>query len=123
MSQRKVTKILLDANVLYPAPIRDLLLNIACQGYCYPKWSGDIHREWSTNLLKNRQDIKPRQLERTILLMNEVFPDANVRGLIPSSRNQKRAWSYEYIVIMFCYYNEVTYRKAKDGKKRLEDGI
>jgi len=80
MSQSKVTKILLDANVLYPAPIRDLLLNIACQGYYYPQWSGDIHREWSTNLLKNRPDIKPRQLERTILLMNEVFPEANVRN-------------------------------------------
>ena len=29
----------LDANVLFPAPIRDLLLNLACEGLYQPKWS------------------------------------------------------------------------------------
>ncbi len=34
---------ILDACVLYPAPIRDLLLNLADVGLFIPKWSDQIH--------------------------------------------------------------------------------
>ena len=44
---------LLDANVLYPAPMRDLLLQLAVAGLFRAKWTGDIHREWIENLLLN----------------------------------------------------------------------
>lgn len=36
---------LLDANVLYPAPVRDLLLQLAVTDLYKAKWSADIHRE------------------------------------------------------------------------------
>lgn len=35
---------LLDANVLYPAPMRDLLIEVARTDLFKAKWSADIHR-------------------------------------------------------------------------------
>ena len=72
------SKAVLDANVLYPASLRDLLLNIANQDLFEPHWSQRINEEWAINLLKNRPDLKRRQIDRTIKLMNLAFPSANV---------------------------------------------
>jgi hypothetical protein len=44
---------LLDANALYPAPVRDLLLQLAVTDIYKAKWTADIHREWIENLLEN----------------------------------------------------------------------
>ncbi|MBE9463494.1 PIN domain-containing protein [Dyadobacter subterraneus] len=68
----------LDACVLYPAPIRDLLLHLAGVGLFSPRWSLLIHEEWIRNLLLNRPDINPDQLQRTRIAMDKAFPDANV---------------------------------------------
>lgn len=43
----------LDANVLYPAPIRDLLIEVVRTDLFKVKWSADIHREWIEALLRN----------------------------------------------------------------------
>ncbi|MDP2189167.1 MAG: PIN domain-containing protein [Sphingobacteriaceae bacterium] len=75
----------LDACVLYPAPVRDLLLSLADVGLYKPKWTAEIQEEWSRNLLLNRADLKKEQLEATKHAMNMAFPDANVEryeGLI-----------------------------------------
>lgn len=77
----------LDACVLYPAPLRDLLLSFADNGLFNPKWSGEIQNEWSRNLLLNRPDLNKAQLQQTIEAMNMAFPDSNVDNfdfLIPS---------------------------------------
>jgi hypothetical protein len=37
---------LFDANVLYPAPLRDVLMQLAVTDLFRAKWSADIHREW-----------------------------------------------------------------------------
>ncbi|NHE56679.1 PIN domain-containing protein [Cyclobacterium plantarum] len=71
---------LLDANVLYPAPIRDLLLSLAEDDLFKPFWSNEIHQEWKRNLLKNRPDLDPSRIDRTIYLMNQAFPDALIEG-------------------------------------------
>jgi hypothetical protein len=34
-----------DANVLYPAPLRDILLQLAVEDLFRAKWSADIHRD------------------------------------------------------------------------------
>lgn len=68
----------LDACVLYPAPIRDLLLHLATLGLYTPKWTEIIHAEWTRNLLKNRQDLTAEQLQKTKDAMCGAFPDANV---------------------------------------------
>lgn len=75
-----------DACVLYPAPLRDLLMRLALTDLYRAKWSADIHDEWMRNLLANRPDLQGR-LERTRDLMNVALPDALVvgyQGLIPS---------------------------------------
>lgn len=68
---------LLDACVLYPAPVRDLLLSIADEGLYSPVWSQTIQDEWINNLLQNRQDLKRAQLIETTRAMNDAFPQAN----------------------------------------------
>jgi predicted nucleic acid-binding protein len=69
---------ILDANVLYPAPLRDFLLSLAFRGVFAPKWSSDIQEEWTRNLLQNRPDLTHDQLNYTVKLMDTAFPDALV---------------------------------------------
>jgi len=69
---------LLDACVLYPAPIRDLLLHLADQELYFPKWTDQIHQEWTGNLIQNRPDLSIGQLESTVSAMQRAFPFANV---------------------------------------------
>lgn len=80
MNSYSSEKVLLDACVIYPAPIRDFLLNLADQKLFQPKWSELIQDEWKRNLLKNRPDLKDWKLTKTISLMNRAFPDPNVDG-------------------------------------------
>ena len=68
----------LDACVLYPAPIRDLLLHLAASNLYTPKWTATIHAEWIRNLLLNRPDLRADQLEKTKAAMCAAFPDAEV---------------------------------------------
>lgn len=70
----------LDACVLYPVPVRDLLLSLASAELYKPRWSALIQHEWSRNLLANRSDLTAAQLQRTTAMMNAAFPDADVEG-------------------------------------------
>ncbi len=72
--------VVLDACVLYPAPIRDILLNLADLEVFTPKWSEIIQEEWVRNLLLNRPELGQKKLRRTIQVMNAAFPDAEVHG-------------------------------------------
>jgi len=47
----------LDASVLYPAPLRGLLLELAVSGFYRAKWSDAVHDEWIRALLRRRPDI------------------------------------------------------------------
>ncbi len=69
-----------DACVLYPAPLRDFLVWLALSGRFRARWTALIHDEWVRNLLKNRPDLDPAQLQRTVDLMNRAVPDAMVIG-------------------------------------------
>ena len=71
--------VLLDANVLYPAPLRDFLVTLATSGLFSAKWTEQIHDEWIRNLVKNRPELEPH-LPRTRKLMNEAVPDGIVTG-------------------------------------------
>ena len=78
MIENSKTIVVLDACVLYSAPLRDILLNLAEQGIYDPKWSEIITNEWFSNLLKNRPDLKEESLRRTINFMEKKFEDADV---------------------------------------------
>lgn len=69
-----------DANVLYPAALRDFLIRIARSGLVGARWSDRIHDEWIRNLLLNRPDLTAEQLERTRRLMDAAVPGAVVEG-------------------------------------------
>ena len=78
---------LYDANVLYPAPMRDILLELAVADLFRAKWSADIHREWIEALLRNDPQRVRAKLERTRDLMDASTRDCLVTGyetLIPS---------------------------------------
>jgi len=79
--------VLLDANVLYPAPMRDALIELAVTEIFKAKWTEDIHREWIEALLRNRSDLERAALERTRDLMDRSVRDCLItdyQGLIPS---------------------------------------
>jgi predicted nucleic acid-binding protein len=79
--------VLLDANVLYAAPLRDTLMHLAVTPLLEARWTKDIQAEWLRNLHKNRPDIPIEKLERTQKLMNQALPNALVAGyedLIPT---------------------------------------
>ena len=87
MTRPVILNAVLDACILYPAPIRDLLLSFAEVGLFKPFWSDKINEEWVRNLLQNRADITLTKLQTTVAAMNAAFPDANVeenRNLIYS---------------------------------------
>ena len=69
---------LCDACVLYPAPLRDLLMYLAQAGLFRARWTEAIHREWIENLLENEPKRDRARLERTRDLMNEAIPDCLV---------------------------------------------
>lgn len=81
------TTVLYDACVLYPAPLRDLLMRLALTDLYRAKWTEQIHEEWIRNVLKNRPDLSRESLEYTRCLMNKSVRDCLVTGyefLIPS---------------------------------------
>ena len=74
---------LLDANILYPAPMRDLFLQLAVSDVFRTKWSADIHREWIEALLRNQPERDRAKLERTRRLMDEAALGSLVTGYEP----------------------------------------
>ena len=69
-----------DACVLYPAPLRDLLIWLGMSGCFRARWTTQIHEEWKRNLLLNRTDLTREQLDRTPQLMDQAIPDGLVTG-------------------------------------------
>ena len=70
----------LDACVLYPAPLRDLLLRLALTDLFRARWTDHIHEEWVRALLTQRSDLSRKRLQRTRELMNQAVPDCLVTG-------------------------------------------
>jgi hypothetical protein len=70
--------VFLDASVLYPAPLRDLLMELAVCDLYRAKWSNAVHDEWMGALLRTRPDLTRERLERTRDLMNAHTRDALV---------------------------------------------
>jgi len=70
----------LDACVLYPAPLRDLLLSLASAGLYQARWTRTIQDEWIGNLLRHRPDLQPEALNRTAALMSEAIEDCLIEN-------------------------------------------
>lgn len=72
--------VIYDANVLYPAPLRSILMYLAISDLYRARWTMDIHDEWIRNLLLNRDELTRAQLERQRDLMIRAIPDSLVTG-------------------------------------------
>lgn len=62
-------------------------MSLAMEDIFRAKWTEQIHQEWIRNVLLNRPDLRPEQLERTRQLMNAHVDDSLVtefESLIPS---------------------------------------
>lgn len=77
------TTAFLDANVLYPAAVRSILLYLAFGDLYRPLWSNAVLEEWLSALLRNRPDLDRARLMRTRALMEAHFEQALVVGFEP----------------------------------------
>ena len=71
--------VVLDANLLYPFQLRNLLVQFGVDGVISPRWSARIHEEWIRNLVEAGRAPLDR-LRRTRDLMDRALPDADVKG-------------------------------------------
>jgi len=71
-----------DACVLYPAPLRDLLMWLALTDLFRARWTDRIHDEWTRAVLRERPELKTN-LERTRAMMNAHVRDCLVTGYEP----------------------------------------
>lgn len=69
----------LDANVLYSACSRDLLIEASLGGLCHCRWSGQVLSEVRIALLRKRPDLRLSQLDRLFQLLALACPDALTR--------------------------------------------
>lgn len=66
---------LIDANVLYSAPVRDVLLELATAKLYRARWSRDIHSEWMKVARRNYPDVPPEQWVSLMTLMDAHAED------------------------------------------------
>ena len=69
----------LDANVLYPALLRDVLLSLAHADLYSAKWSIHIRDEWTRSLLKDRPGLDEK-IAAAAQAMEAAIPDCLVNG-------------------------------------------
>lgn len=70
---------ILDANVLYPALLRDMLLSLAHADLYSAKWSAHIRDEWVRSLLRDRPDMAEK-IQAAAHAMEQAIPDCMVTG-------------------------------------------
>lgn len=82
-------RVVLDACVLYSAPLRDFMMHLSLLDVIEARWTDLIHEEWIRSVLRARPDLDRERLERTRRLMDENTRDSLVTGfehLIPKLR-------------------------------------
>jgi hypothetical protein len=67
-----------DACVLYPAPLRDLLVRLARTRLFHARWTEQILDECFRNIREDRPDLKPEQLARSRGLLDRAVEDCKV---------------------------------------------
>jgi hypothetical protein len=72
--------VIYDACVLYPAPLRDLLVRVAQTGIVRARWTSQILDECFRSILAQRPELNPAALARTRELMTEAVADCMVTG-------------------------------------------
>lgn len=71
--------VVIDANLLYPFHLRNLLVQFGVDAVIAPRWTARIHAEWIGNLVATGRAPEERLL-LTLDLMNSALPAAEVHG-------------------------------------------
>jgi predicted nucleic acid-binding protein len=71
-------KILIDANVLYPTVMREVVLGVARAGLFTPQWSARILEEWARATAKLGAGAEA-QARGEIAMLNLAWPKAEIR--------------------------------------------
>lgn len=85
-------KVVLDACVLYPFTVRDVLLQAATNGFYQAYWSEMILDEALRNLVADGR-VPEQKAARLGAMMRRAFPEAQVtdyENMIPSMRNDEK---------------------------------
>lgn len=69
---------ILDANVMYPVSVFDILAQFCIEGLFTAKWSQDIDEEWTRNLLANRPDLNKEHVYKRRDQQRIALPDWEV---------------------------------------------
>lgn len=69
---------ILDANVMFPVNVFDILAQFCIEGLFTAKWSQDIDDEWTKNLLESRADLRQDQVFRRRDRQRIALPDWEV---------------------------------------------
>ncbi len=86
-------KILLDANVLHPSYLRDLLLRLAERGFYQVRWTDQILHEVSSSIKRRQPEDRHDRVDRLISRLSAAFPEACITGhedLIPVMTNHPK---------------------------------
>jgi predicted nucleic acid-binding protein len=75
----RLMRVLLDANVLVDAQLRDLLLRAAKGGHVDVRWSDQILEE-TRRALTNQLGLPVENVARLLDALNRAFPDARIAG-------------------------------------------
>jgi hypothetical protein len=68
----------LDASVLYPVSLRNLLMRLALERLFQPKWSAMIHQEWIRAAFRDNPQIPIERLHQLRDAMDDRIDDALV---------------------------------------------
>lgn len=85
-------RVVLDACVLYPMHLRDVLLQAAAEGLYQVYWSKEILDEATRNLIANLE-VEESRVVRLVEMMSGAFPEAGVTDyehLIEAMRNDPK---------------------------------
>ena len=70
----------LDASVLYPVSLRNLLMRLTLNGLFQARWSADVHEEWIRAVLRDHPDLPRGRLIQVRDAMDEHAEDSVVTG-------------------------------------------
>jgi len=73
----------LDASVLYPVSLRNLLMRLTLAGLYQARWSARVHDEWIRSVLRDHPHIPPARLNDLSAAMDDQAEDSLVVGYEP----------------------------------------
>ena len=75
-----VPAVLVDANILFSPPLRDLIIELSNAHFFRARWTQDIHLEWIRAVRKQRPDLPETVLNEMRELINQAVADCVITG-------------------------------------------